>query len=136
MQPNSALNLTVTPLAFARVAPAGQRNVRLTTRYSIKQECKGDSMNIQGAVIGLVAFVIIGIFHPIVVKSEYYFGIRVWPLFLIAGISSIIISLFIADTVLSAVVGIFGFSSLWSIRELHEQVERVQKGWFPKNPNR
>ena len=93
-------------------------------------------MNIQGVVIGLAAFIIIGVFHPIVVKSEYYFGMRVWPLFLIAGISSILISLFIADTVLSAVLGILGFSALWSIRELHEQVERVQKGWFPKNPNR
>jgi hypothetical protein len=93
-------------------------------------------VNIQGAVIGLAAFIIIGIFHPVVVKSEYYFGVRVWPLFLVVGIISIIISLFIASAIISAVLGIFGFSALWSIRELHEQVERVQKGWFPKNPNR
>jgi uncharacterized membrane protein len=93
-------------------------------------------VNTQGVVIGLAAFIIIGIFHPIVVNAEYYVGVRVWPLFLIVGIGSLIISLFIADSVLSAVVGIFGFSALWSIRELHEQVERVQKGWFPKNPNR
>ncbi|MBQ5683504.1 MAG: DUF4491 family protein, partial [Peptococcaceae bacterium] len=24
----------------------------------------------------------------------------------------------------------------WSIGELKEQRERVEKGWFPKNPNR
>ena len=93
-------------------------------------------MNFQGAIIGLSAFIIIGIFHPIVVKTEYYFGVRVWPIFLGVGIIFILASLFIENTVLSAILGIFGFSALWSIREIHEQVERVEKGWFPKNPNR
>ena len=96
----------------------------------------GDIVNLQGAIIGLSAFIIIGIFHPIVVKSEYYFGVKVWPIFLVVGIICILASLFIENTVLSAILGIFGFSALWSIREIHEQVERVQKGWFPKNPNR
>jgi hypothetical protein len=36
---------------------------------------------------------------------------------------------------LSGIVGVFGFACLWSIRELHEQVERVRKGWFPAKPN-
>jgi hypothetical protein len=93
-------------------------------------------MNFQGVIIGLVAFVIIGVFHPIVIKSEYYFGVRVWPVFLMVGILSIIASLFIGNAILSAVAGVFGFASLWSIRELQEQVERVEKGWFPKNPKR
>jgi len=91
-------------------------------------------MNIQGAVIGLVAFIIIGVFHPVVIKSEYHFGIKVWPIFLIAGIACIIISLFISHTVISAIFGIIGFSALWSIRELYEQAERVKKGWFPNKP--
>ena len=93
-------------------------------------------MNYQGLIIGLMAFCIIGIFHPIVVKAEYYFGLRVWPLFLIIGGGSIAGSFFVGKVLISAFLGIFGFASLWSIRELHEQVERVQKGWFPKNPNR
>ena len=97
---------------------------------------KGEAVNYQGALIGLVAFVIIGIFHPIVVKTEYYLGHRVWPAFLVIGIASIVVSLFIADVSLAAFLGIFGFSSLWSIRELHEQKERVEKGWFPRNPKR
>ena len=33
-------------------------------------------MNWQGIVIGAAAFLIIGIFHPIVVKGEYYFSKR------------------------------------------------------------
>jgi hypothetical protein len=93
-------------------------------------------MNIQGPIIGLVAFLIIGIFHPIVVKSEYHLGTRIWPLFLVVGIASIVFSLFVEHTVVSAILGIFGFSALWSIHELFEQVERVRKGWFPKKPDR
>jgi len=37
---------------------------------------------------------------------------------------------------LSMILGLAGVSCLWSIRELQEQAQRVEKGWFPKNPNR
>ena len=92
-------------------------------------------MNFEGIIIGAVAFLIIGIFHPIVVKGEYHFGVRIWPIFLGVGIVSIVLSLFIENTILTAVLGVFGFACLWSIRELQEQVERVERGWFPKKPN-
>jgi hypothetical protein len=36
----------------------------------------------------------------------------------------------------SAICGVFAFSSFWTIKELFEQKERVKKGWFPANPNR
>jgi hypothetical protein len=93
-------------------------------------------MNYQGLVIGVTAFLIIGIFHPIVVKAEYYIGLKIWPIFLLVGMGCIAGSIFVNQVLLSAFLGIFGFACLWSIRELHEQVERVQKGWFPRNPNR
>lgn len=93
-------------------------------------------MNWQGIVIGAAAFLIIGIFHPIVIKGEYYFGKKIWPLFLIVGLIGVSATLFIENTLLSAVVGVFGFSSLWSIHEIIEQEERVRKGWFPANPKR
>ncbi len=93
-------------------------------------------MNFDGLLIGAAAFLIIGIFHPIVVKTEYYFGAKVWPVFLLVGVGCIIISTLLDNFTFSAVMGIFGFSCLWSIRELHEQVERVRKGWFPRNPKR
>ena len=93
-------------------------------------------MNWQGIIIGAAAFMIIGIFHPIVIKTEYYFGARIWPLFLIVGLVCIGATLFIHQTLIAAVLGIFGFSSLWSIQEILEQKERVKKGWFPKNPNK
>lgn len=93
-------------------------------------------MNFFGVIIGLMAFLIIGIFHPIVIKTEYYFGKKVWPVFLIIGIVFLLISIVIDEKTISAIFGVLGFTSLWSIHELIEQEERVKKGWFPKNPNR
>lgn len=93
-------------------------------------------MNFQGLIIGAIAFLVIGIFHPIVIKSEYYIGKKVWPIFLVVGILLIVVSIYIKNITLSAIIGIIGFSSLWSIHEIFEQEERVKKGWFPSNPNK
>jgi hypothetical protein len=92
-------------------------------------------MNFHGIVIGIASFLIIGLFHPVVVKTEYHFGAKVWPVFLVAGLAGVMVSLFVGNTIVSAVIGVFGFSALWSIRELFEQVQRVRKGWFPNNPD-
>ena len=97
---------------------------------------KETPINWQGIIIGAAAFLIIGIFHPIVIKSEYYFGKKVWPVFLVVGVISVGLTLMIENTAFAAIVGIFGFSCLWSINELIEQEERVRKGWFPANPKR
>ena len=43
-------------------------------------------------------------------------------------------SLLVASTIPSTILGVVAFSSLWSILELFKQRERVEKGWFPKNP--
>lgn len=91
----------------------------------------------QGLVIGAATFLIIGLFHPLVVKTEYYTGTRLWWLFLVGGIALLIIDmLWVRNTVLNAVIGAFAFSSFWSIGELFQQRGRVRKGWFPKNPKR
>mgnify|MGYP001828986805 CR=1 FL=1 len=93
-------------------------------------------MNFEGILIGGAAFIIIGIFHPIVIKSEYHFSKRVWPVFLIVGLLCLTLSTQDQSMLGAAIAGIFGFASLWSIHELIEQEERVRKGWFPTNPNR
>ncbi|MCD7937312.1 MAG: DUF4491 family protein [Tannerellaceae bacterium] len=93
-------------------------------------------INFDGLLIGVVTFLVIGLFHPIVVKAEYYWGTRCWWLFLLLGIAGTIISLLVQSVLLSAACGVFAFSSFWSIKEVFEQEERVLKGWFPKNPNR
>lgn len=78
----------------------------------------------------------IGIFHPIVIKSEYYYGTKCWPIFALVGLLTLIGSLLISSTVWSVLLGSFAFSCFWSILELFQQKKRVEKGWFPKNPNR
>lgn len=92
--------------------------------------------NLLGLVIGICTFLIIGVFHPIVIKSEYYFGLRCWWVFLILGIALIACTLLIDSVLWAALCGVAGFSCIWSIHELVEQQERVRKGWFPRNPKR
>lgn len=91
-------------------------------------------MTLTGVIIGLATFLIIGAFHPVVIKTEYYFGVRPWWVFLIVGIGCIVGALSIKSLLVSAIVGVTGFSALWSILELFEQRERVNKGWFPEGP--
>lgn len=93
-------------------------------------------MNWNGILIAVVTFLVIGIFHPIVIKCEYYFTEKVWPVFLAAGLLCLALSLFLDNILLSSVSGVVGCSCLWSIGELKEQTKRVEKGWFPKNPKR
>lgn len=87
-----------------------------------------------GIIIAVCTFLIIGLFHPIVIKTEYYTGTKYWWLFLAIGLVSVGAAFLIADIMASALLGVFGASSLWSIGELFEQRERCEKGWFPKNP--
>lgn len=93
-------------------------------------------LHFNGIAIALCTFLIIGIFHPIVIKVEYYFGSRYWWIFLLAGILFITIALFINNIFISTLLGVIGASCLWSIGEIIEQKQRVKKGWFPMNPKR
>ena len=93
-------------------------------------------MNITGIIIGMSAFLCIGFFHPIVIKAEYYFGVRCWWVFLLIAVACIVGSLLTKAMILSTILGVVAFSSLWSILELFKQRKRVAKGWFPKNPKR
>lgn len=94
------------------------------------------SCHMLGLSIGLCTFLIIGLFHPVVIKSEYHFGTRCWWVFLLLGIVALAASILIADVFWSAVLGVTAFSSFWTILEIFEQRERVRKGWFPRNPRR
>ena len=89
-----------------------------------------------GLIIGAATFLIIGMFHPLVIKGEYYFGVKIWWVFLLLGLLGIAGSILITNEVISILLGVFAFSSLWGIGEVLEQRKRVQKGWFPSNPKR
>ena len=91
-------------------------------------------MNFTGVIVGLATFLIIGLFHPIVIKAEYYLGTKCWWVFLVAGIIFCTLSIIIDNLIASTILGVTAFSSFWSILELFQQRERVRKGWFPKGP--
>ena len=93
-------------------------------------------MQFTGIVIAVITFLVIGVFHPIVIKAEYYFGTGCWWVFVVAGVAFLGGSLVVDNVIVSSVLGVIGCSSFWSILELFEQKERVRKGWFPENPNR
>ena len=90
----------------------------------------------EGIIIGISTFLIIGLFHPVVIKAEYYWGTRCWWVFLLLGILGIIGSLLISDILISSLLGVFAFSSFWTIKEVFDQRKRVLKGWFTMNPKR
>ena len=93
-------------------------------------------MNFSGLLVGFATFIIIGVFHPIVIKAEYHLGVKCWWIFVLAGLLFAVLSVFIGNIILSTIAGVISFSSFWSILELFHQRERVRKGWFPKNPKR
>ena len=91
-------------------------------------------MNFTGIIVGLATFLIIGLFHPIVIKAEYYLGTKCWWVFLVAGIVFCVLSIVVENLIASTILGVTAFSSFWSIGELFEQKQRVKKGWFPEGP--
>ncbi len=93
-------------------------------------------LNILGLIIGISTFFIIGVYHPLVIKCEYYFGTRCWWCFLVIGIACVVLSLMLTNVLWSAWAGVLAFSSFWAILEIFKQKKRVEKGWFPRNPNR
>lgn len=95
------------------------------------QDCR-----LTGLVIGIGTFLIIGLFHPVVIKAEYYWGTRCWWVFVVLGVAGLIGSVLTDRVLLSSLAGVFAFSSFWSVKEIFEQRERVLKGWFPMNPKR
>lgn len=95
-----------------------------------------ETYHLLGLVIGISTFLIIGIFHPVVIKCEYYFGTRCWWWFLVLGLVGVGLSIWVDNVLWSTMLGVFAFSSFWTIKEIFEQKQRVEKGWFPRNPNR
>lgn len=91
-----------------------------------------EANNLSGLVIGLATFLIIGLFHPLVIKGEYYFGVNIWVVFAVLGVFSCLLSVMMSNFILSVIMGVIAFSSFWSIGEVFSQRKRVEKGWFPK----
>jgi len=93
-------------------------------------------LNFQGILLAVCTFLIIGLCHPLVIKTEYYFGTKPWWIWLVSGIACCVGALFVESIFWSALLGVLGASLLWGIGELLAQEKRVAKGWFPMNPKR
>ena len=91
---------------------------------------------IYSILIGFAAFLVIGSFYPIVIKTEYYFSARSWWVFLVVGMVSLGASLVVSNIYCSTMLGVLAATNFWAINELFEQEQRVAKGWYPKNPKR
>ena len=95
-----------------------------------------ENLHFTGIIIGIATFLIIGIFHPLVIKGEYYFVVRIWWIFILMGVAATVVSLACSNIIWSSLAAVWGASSFWSIGELFHQRERVRKGWFPKRPEK
>ena len=69
-----------------------------------------------------------------ILKDEYRNG--EWYANDVIGMAGVAASLSVDNVILSSLLGVFAFSSFWTIKEVFEQEDRVKKGWFPKNPKR
>lgn len=87
-----------------------------------------------GLAVGIATFLIIGLFHPLVIKGYYRYGLKCRWWFGIAGVLFCAASLVVSNQVLSILCGVTAFSCFWSIKEVAEQRQRVLKGWFPAGP--
>ena len=93
-------------------------------------------MNYTGLMIAVVTFLVIGLFHPLVIWGEYYFSKKIWPVFALAGLVFLALSVNTDSDMASSIYAVVATTCFWSILELFQQEKRVEKGWFPKNPKR
>lgn len=93
-------------------------------------------LNFSSVILAICTFVIIGMCHPLVIKTEYYFGTKPWWIWLVCGLVAIVGALFVENNFFSTLLAVFGASLLWGIGELFSQKKRVENGWFPMNPKR
>ena len=73
--------------------------------------------------IGAFMSLVIGAGHILVIKGEYHFGTKLWPIFLTIALSSIIASVYVESELISGILGIIGFTFLYSVYEIFEQLE-------------
>lgn len=90
--------------------------------------------HLAGPAIGLATFLIIGLFHPLVIKAEYYWGQKSRYAFLALACGALAAAIFVEEIFWSAILSVIGFSCLWSVREIADQKRRIERGWFPPNP--
>ena len=69
--------------------------------------------NLTGLVIGVATFLIIGLFHPFVIKGEYYFGVRCWWFFLLMGVAAIAASVAVRHILWSTLLAVWAAAAIF-----------------------
>ncbi len=92
-------------------------------------------LNWQGFLAGFAAFLMIGLFHPLVARMEYHLGKRSWWMLFVPGMICLVLSLFFKPLA-SILLGCLAFSFFWSTLEIFFQHKRVQQGRVKMNPKR
>lgn len=92
------------------------------------------SHHLLGVTIGIATFLIIGLFHPVVIKCHYHFGTECRWWFAVLGAAAFAGSIAVSDVLWSSLLGVLAFSSFWTVKEIKDQQKRVDRGWFPVNP--
>ena len=75
----------------------------------------------EGLFIGIFCFVMMSVFYPFVKKQNSCFMEKVWLVFFIVGIGSMIGAVFVEECVWSAMLAITGVMFLWSMSEIQEK---------------
>jgi len=88
-------------------------------------------MNWFGILVGITTFLIIGLGFVWVIRGERYFGYLWWPYIMGIGFLLVIVSMFVTNVYISALIGALGASFLWGSTELKEQAVRSELGWYP-----
>ena len=93
-------------------------------------------LNLDGLVAGLATWATIWATRYACIQGEYLFRRAFRYVFLVVGLLGVAGALLVNNLVLSAILAIFGFANLWGIHEVIEQEERVNKGWYPRKPDK
>ena len=94
-----------------------------------------ESLNWDAVIFGIASLFIMGAYYPVVIKGEYYFSQRIWPIFLVTGLTAIALSARM-NGLSCWLTAFFGATNLWAIVEIKEQTELVRQGKYPQNPRR
>lgn len=63
-----------------------------------------------------------------VIKGEYYFGVKDWWAFFIMELSTLALSISNDNFFWQTLLAVIAFSCFWSIFEVFEQKKRVERG--------
>ena len=91
-------------------------------------------MNFYGLAMSVIMILATGLGHIIVIKWEYYWGVKTWPGLFAIGVALVLGSFLTDNNLISGGSGIMGATLLWGVHELFKQEKRVEQGLFPKRP--